>query len=342
MKTIYDLNLEQLEEYFLSINEKKFRAKQVYEWIYQKRATSFSEMTNIAKGLQEKLQNEFTFEALKLSKKQESKDGTVKYLFELQDGELIETVLMRHDYGQSVCVTSQVGCNLGCEFCASGLQKKVRDLTPGEMMAQIMYVQHELDKEELRVSHYVVMGTGEPFDNYDNVMSFISNSNNPFGLAIGARHITVSTCGLVDKIEQFAHYGLQVNLAISLHAANDQLRNQLMPINNKWDLESLIDAVEYYIALTNRRVTFEYILLKGVNDSAKDAQQLVKLLRGINCYVNIIPFNKVDETHFMPVSKADAFAFFDILKKENIQVTIRREFGTDIDAACGQLRSKSH
>lgn len=340
MKYIYDYNLEDLETYFLEINEKKYRAKQVFEWLYVKKATSFSEMSNLSKSLIEKLEKEFYFDGLVLETKQVSSDGTIKYLFKLKDGNFIETVLMTYDYGNSVCVSSQIGCNMGCAFCASGQLKKVRDLTKGEIVGQVMMVQHDLKVDDRRVSHVVVMGIGEPFDNYDNVLGFVRIINNPFGLAIGARHITISTCGLIEGIKKYENEDLQTNLAISLHSAKNSTRSALMPINQKDELVALKRAIKDYINKTNRRVTFEYILLKGVNDSKEDAKVLIDFVRGLNAYVNLIPYNAVEQTQFNNVSREDAFAFSQYLKQANINVTVRKEHGSDIDAACGQLRSK--
>ncbi|WP_423362890.1 23S rRNA (adenine(2503)-C(2))-methyltransferase RlmN [Mycoplasma sp. P36-A1] len=340
MKYIYDLNLEDLEEYFLQINEKKYRAKQVYEWLYVKRVDSFEKMSNLSKNIIAQLNESFYFDELILHTKQESLDGTIKYLFKLKDGNYIETVLMRYNYGNSVCVSSQIGCNMGCAFCASGQLKKVKDLTSGQITAQVMLVQKDIEINEERVSHVVVMGIGEPFDNYDNVMKFIRNINNPFGLAIGARHITISTCGIIEGINKYMNEDLQTNLAISLHSAINETRSKLMPINVKDDLQVLKESINQYIQKTNRRVTFEYILLKGINDSEEDAKNLIKYARGMNVYINLIPYNSVDNTTFKNVSRNEANKFSQYLKDAKINVTIRKEHGTDIDAACGQLRSK--
>ena len=337
MENIYNYSLEQLTNYFASINQKPFRAKQVFSWLYQKEASSFDEMSNLSKELREQLKEHFTFDILKIVEKQESKDGTIKYLFEMLDGSLIETVLMIHDYGKSLCVTSQVGCNMKCSFCASGLLRKQRDLTPGEIVAQVMKVQ--LDTKQ-RISHVVVMGTGEPFDNYDNVMEFVRIINHPNGLAIGARHITISTCGLIPGIQRYSDEGIQTNLAISLHAPNDEIRNQLMPINRRYSLDDLRQAISDYIDKTNRRVTFEYILLKDVNDSLVDARQLAHYLRGLNAYVNLIPYNSVDEHGYQPSDQETIEKFKSELLRLHINVTLRKEHGRDIDGACGQLRAK--
>jgi len=282
---------------------------------------------------------------LKEKVKQESADGTIKFLFEMQDGNLIETVLMRFKYGLSVCVTTQVGCNIGCSFCASGLLKKSRDLDAGEIVGQIMKVQEHLDqvKKDERVSHIVVMGIGEPFDNYKNLMNFLRTVNDQKGLAIGARHITVSTSGLAKKIKDFANENIQVNLAVSLHAPNDELRSQIMIINKAFPIEKVMESVDYYLEKTNRRITFEYILLKDVNDHVEEAQQLAKLLENKRhlSYVNLIPYNPVDEhSQYQRSSEESISAFFQTLKKHGINCGVRVEQGSDIDAACGQLRSK--
>ena len=343
--SIYGLTQDELNEWLVDNGEKKFRTSQIWDWLYIKRVREFSEMKNLPKSLLEKLSSEFIINPLKELVVQESNDGTVKYLFELEDKHMIETVLMRQKYGLSVCVTTQIGCNIGCSFCASGLLKKQRNLTAGEIVAQIMQVQHYFDErnEEERVSHIVVMGIGEPFDNYDNVMNFLHIMNDPKGLAIGARHMTVSTSGLVPKIKKFATNGMQVNLAISLHAPNNDVRTSMMVINKAYPLEKLMDAVDFYIEETNRRVTFEYIMLSHVNDRPEHAQQLADLLKDKKklTYVNLIPYNPVSEhDNYQRSSKEDILAFYDILKKNNINCVVRQEFGTDIDAACGQLRSK--
>lgn len=339
-KNIYDYTLEHLQEYFKLNNEKPFRATQVFEWLYRFRVKSFEEMTNISKSTINLLKENFTLEPLELVTKQVSSDGTVKYLFRLSDMKLIETVLMRHNYGNSVCVTSQVGCNMGCAFCASGELGKVRNLTTGEMVSQILMVQKDLDESFQRVSNIVVMGIGEPFDNYDNVLDFLRVVNYPKGLEIGARHITVSTCGLVPKIKEFAKFELQINLAISLHAPTDEIRDKIMKINRKYKINEVLDAVKEYIDITNRRVTFEYILLDGINDSTTCAETLANLIRGINCYVNLIPYNNVSTKTFKKTSKVKAEAFFEVLRKRGINATLRMEHGSDISAACGQLRAK--
>ena len=341
MRTIYDLSYEQLEIWMIEHGHRKFHSQQCFEWLYRKRVTSFDDMSNLSVALREQLKESFVLSPITVRTQQIAKDETVKYLFALSDGALVEAVLMHYPYGKSLCVSSQIGCNMGCTFCASGLLKKTRNLSSGEIVAQVMYVQQQLDPMQQRVSHVVVMGTGEPFDNYDEVMTFLKTVNHDRGLAIGARHMTVSTCGLVDRIRQFAHDPLQVNLAISLHAPNDELRSQLMPINQAYPLDQLMEALEYYSSFSNRRITYEYILLKGVNDSATHAKQLANLVSGQNAYVNLIPYNEVDEHGFKKVNMKDALAFYDLLKKNRVQCTLRQEHGSDIDAACGQLRAKA-
>ena len=345
-ESIYGLTREQLVDWFLAHGEKKFRATQVWEWLYTKRVASFSEMSNISKSLMTLLEENFSLNPLKQVIVQEAQDGTVKYLFELPDKNMIETVLMRQEYGLSVCVTTQVGCNIGCTFCASGLLKKQRDLTAGEIVAQIMWVQHYFDERGLdeRVSHVVVMGIGEPFDNYKNVLSFVRTVNDDKGLAIGARHITVSTSGLAHKIRDFANEGVQVNLAVSLHAPNNDLRSSIMKINRAFPIEKLFAAIEYYIETTNRRVTFEYIMLNEVNDGVEQALELAELLKKIKklSYVNLIPYNPVSEhDQYSRSPRERVMAFYDTLKKNGVNCVVRQEHGTDIDAACGQLRSNT-
>ena len=339
MESIYSLSLKDLEEYLTSREEKAFHAKQLYRWIYDKRIDDFSMMSDISKHLLEKLQQDFTIDRLTIKEKQISKDGTQKYLFELSDGSLIESVLMIFDYGYSVCVSSQVGCNMGCRFCASGLLKKQRDLTPGEIVLQVLMIQKELDQKDARLGNIVVMGTGEPFDNYDNVMKAMSIINDPYGLKIGARHISISTCGLVPGIERFAKENLQYNLAISLHAPNNELRSSLMPVNNAYPLEELFPALKDYSKDNNRRLTFEYLLLKGINDEKEHVLQLKQLLKGMNAYINLIPYNTVKEKDYESSGEERALRFYDMLKKENVAVTLRTRKGDDIDAACGQLRA---
>jgi len=340
MKSIYDLTYEQLEEMVLEHGWKKYRSKQLFQWLYRKRVTTWNQMSDIPSEMQETLGQEFSFKPIDLLSKQVSSDGTRKYLFSLEDGATVETVLMRYSYGNCVCVTSQVGCNMGCSFCASGLLKKKRDLTAGEIVQQVLMVQKDLDVDEDRVSHIVVMGIGEPFDNYDNVLDFCKSVNHDSGLGIGARHITISTCGIVPMIRRFADERRQYNLAISLHAPNDELRNTLMPINKAYPLVELIDALRYYCSINNRRLSFEYILLKDINDSEKCAKQLAALTRGFDVFVNLIPYNQVDEHGYKTVDNKGAMKFYDLLMKLNVRCTLRQEHGADIDAACGQLRAK--
>lgn len=332
---IYGKTLEQLEEYFEDIGEKKFKAVQVYDWLYKKRVSSFDEMSNVKKDVIFKLKSDFSMDIPLIIRKQSGKD-VYKYLFKLSDGNFVEAVLMVHDYGNSLCVSTQVGCNMGCAFCESGRLKKKRNLETYEMVSQILLVEKDLD---VRISHVVLMGIGEPFDNYESVMDFINIINSGKGIDIGARHITVSTCGIVPKIKEFALQKLQVNLAISLHAPNDELRSRLMKINKVYKLTDVIEAIKFYIEKTNRRVTFEYIMLKGVNDSRQCALELATLIKGLNAYVNLIPYNETSHIDFKKTNNDKVMEFYDILKKQKINVTVRREFGSEVSAACGQLRS---
>jgi 23S rRNA (adenine2503-C2)-methyltransferase len=338
--SIYTLRLEELEEWLKENGEPKFRSTQIYEWLYTKRISSFEEMTNIPKGLQEKLNQSFSLTTLKTIVKQESKDGTIKFLFELHDGYSIETVLMRHEYGNSVCVTTQVGCRIGCTFCASTLGGLKRNLEAGEIVAQVVSVQKALDETGERVSHVVIMGIGEPFDNYDSMLSFLKIINHDKGLNIGARHITVSTSGIIPKIYAFADEQLQINFALSLHAPNTELRSKLMPINRAYKLPDLMESIRYYVKKTGRRVSFEYGLFGGENDTVAHAEELAQVIKGIKCHVNLIPVNYVPERNYVRTPKDQIFDFERTLKKHGINVTIRREHGSDIDAACGQLRAK--
>lgn len=343
MLNLYGFTIDALEKQMESEGQKKFRATQLFKWIYEKNATNFDEMSDISKTFRETLKVKYSLRKPSIFKKQVSSDGTIKLLLELEDHNKIETVLMRYNYGDVACVTSEVGCNMGCAFCASGLLKKKRGLEIHELVGQIL-VLNDLLREESngeKITHVVVMGTGEPFDNYDNVMSFIRIINHPHSLAIGARHITVSTCGIVDKIREYAHEGLQINLAISLHAPNDEIRNKIMPISLKYNLEDLMDAIKYYEKEADRRVTFEYILLKDINDSVEDAKELARLIRGTKAYVNLIPYNPIKELKYKRSSNENVHAFMNMLLSCGINVTIRKEFGTDIDAACGQLRAKN-
>jgi len=336
MKNIYGETIEMLENYFLANNEKKFKAIQTFEWLYQKREKDMTLWTNMKKELREKLQNDFSFEMPKIIKREQD-ELTEKYLIELKDNEHIEAVLMRHDYGNSVCVSSQVGCNMGCAFCESGRLKKLRNLETYEMVCQILLIEEMINE---RISSVVIMGIGEPLDNYENVLNFIKIINAPKGIAIGARHITLSTCGLIPKIKELSEVPLQINLAISLHASNNELRNQLMSVNKMYNVVDLIDTIKAYIDKTNRRVTIEYVMLNNVNDRIENAIELANLLKGLNVYVNLIPYNETNHLEFKKSSKNQIMKFYDTLKKNKINVTIRKEFGSNISAACGQLRSK--
>ncbi|MFD1139103.1 23S rRNA (adenine(2503)-C(2))-methyltransferase RlmN [Paenibacillus urinalis] len=343
--SIYGLTLDQMGAWLEEKGHKKSRATHVWEWLYRRRVTEFDQMEEVNKECLQLLSDHFSIQTLTEHTRQESIDGTIKFLFRLSDGNLIETVLMRHKFGLSVCVTTQVGCNIGCSFCASGLLKKSRDLSSGEIVEQIMKVQLHLDSMGTgeRVSHIVVMGIGEPFDNYQNMSDFIRVVKDHKGLAIGGRHITVSTSGLAGKIKEFADSDLNVNLAVSLHAPNNDLRTRIMKINKAIPIEKLMDALEYYWDKTNRRITVEYILLKDVNDQPEHALELAELLKHRRnlAIVNLIPYNPVDEHSQYQRSEKDSItSFYDTLKKQNISVSVRLEHGTDIDAACGQLRSK--
>lgn len=337
MKNIYDLTLKELEDYLIFNGEKSFRASQIYEGLYKKRFSSLDEITNISKELRQKLKDNFSMYKIKLLIKQHG-DNVNKYLFELEDGNKIESVLMFHDYGTSICVSSQVGCNMGCSFCESGRLKKVRNLLAYEIVEQILLIEEDIKK---RITHVVVMGIGEPFDNYDNVLRFVKIINCNKGIDIGSRHITISTCGVIPGIKKFMEEEGQVNLAISLHAPNDELRSKIMPINKAYPLKDLMGVIKEYILKTNRRVTFEYIMLDNVNDSEKEALELVKLLRGINCYVNLIPYNETENIQYKRTKEWKILKFYDILKSNKINVTIRKEFGGSVDAACGQLRANN-
>ena len=336
MRNIYDYTLCELEDYFVSIGDKKFRASQIYDFLYKKRVSDVLKFSNISKNIKEHLVENFSFYRLEVVAKQED-IGVKKYLFRLFDGQMIETVLMYHDYGISVCVSSQVGCNMGCKFCESGRLKKVRNLEAYEIVQQILLIEEDTGD---RISHVVVMGIGEPFDNYDNVMRFVNIINENKGIGIGSRHITISTCGLVPGIKKFMNEKGQVNLAISFHASNDKIRNEIMPISKVYNMNELLSSIREYIDKTNRRVTFEYILLDGINDSDENAKELAKILTGMNAYVNLIPYNETENMSFKRSRKVQIDRFYDILKKNKINVTVRREFGGKVDAACGQLRAK--
>ncbi len=338
-KQFYNYTIEALKKILIDSDFKAYNAEQIYKWVYENNVTDPEFMTNISKDLKSFLNDNFSFDLLNLISQQTSKTGTDKFLFELHDKIVIESVLMEHDYGLSLCVTSQAGCSMGCSFCASGLINKQRDLTAAELVAQILTVQAI---KKVKITHIVVMGTGEPFDNYDNVMDFVKIINYKHGLQIGSRHITISTCGIVPKIYDFAKEEIKANLAISLHAPNNELRNRLMRINRAYPIDEVIQAAKDYFDQTKRRVTFEYILLKGVNDEIEHANELSDLIRGINCYVNLIPYNPVNEFSFKKTDESRADRFYQQLIRRGINVTLRKEMGSDIDAACGQLRLKNH
>ncbi|MDD3183751.1 MAG: 23S rRNA (adenine(2503)-C(2))-methyltransferase RlmN [Anaerostipes sp.] len=336
MIDIRSMTLKELEQYMESIGEKKFRAKQVYEWFHKRLALSFDEMNNIPKALKEKLKEQCTMMELKEIEHFVSKiDGTRKYLFELEDGNIIESVLMKYKHGNSVCISSQAGCRMGCKFCASTLGGLDRSLTPSEMVGQIYAIQKDTGE---RVSNVVVMGTGEPLDNYENLLRFITLLSDENGLNISQRNLTVSTCGIVPKIQSLADEKLQITLAISLHAPNDAMRKELMPIAYQYSMDELLDACKYYFEQTKRRMTFEYSLVAGVNDTSSNAKELCKRLKGFPCHVNLIPVNPIKERDFKQSVPESIRDFKNILEKNRVNVTIRREMGRDINAACGQLR----
>ena len=336
MTDIKSLNYDELVTYMAGLGEKKFRASQLYQWMHEKLADSFDECTNLSNALRQKLKETSEYVCLEPVRVQHSKlDGTEKYLFRLSDGNYVESVLMKYHHGNSVCISSQVGCRMGCRFCASTLNGKVRDLRPSEMLDQIYRIQKITGE---RVSNVVVMGSGEPMDNYDNLIKFIELLNDERGLNISQRNITVSTCGLVPKIKQLADLKLQITLAISLHAPNDELRRTMMPIANTYSIEQIMDACRYYLSQTARRISFEYSLVKGVNDTPECARQLIKLVHGLNCHINLIPVNPIKERDYEQSEKNSIKNFKDMLERKGINATVRREMGRDIDGACGQLR----
>lgn len=335
MNSVYSYTRDDLADYFLNMGEKKFKADQVFDWLYKKRVNDFDLMNNLNKNVISKLKEDMNIDSINIVKKVTGNE-VAKYLFSLSDGEKIEAVVMYHDYGTSLCISTEVGCNMSCAFCESGRLKKRRGLRVEEMVLQILEIEKDINK---RISHIVLMGIGEPFDNYDNVMKFISIVNDSKGIDIGARHITISTCGIIPKIYEFAERKTQVNLAVSLHAPNNELRNKIMPINKVYPLDELMKCIKYYISLTNRRVTFEYIMLKDVNDTKECALELCSLVKGLNCYINLIPYNETNNIQFKRSESVKINEFYDILKKNNICVTVRREFGGLVEAACGQLRS---
>ena len=338
MKNIKDYNLDSLKEEMKEIGEKTFRAEQIFKWLYEEKVTSFDEMLNLSLELREKLKQNYTICNYEIIRKQESFDGTKKYLFDVLDGNAIETVLMSYHHGYSVCVSTQIGCKMGCKFCASTGIKFIRNLTSGEIVEQIIKIEQDTG---LRVSNVVFMGIGEPLDNYENVINAIRILNNPKGLNIGARHISVSTSGLVPMIYKLAEENIQCTLSISLHATTNEKRSSMMPVNKRYSLEELLKACKDYIKLTNRRVSFEYALAKDNNDNLEDAARLVKLLKGMNCHVNLIPINKIENGAYTKSTNENIMKFRDYLNDHGIVATIRRELGSDIDAACGQLRRKN-
>ena len=338
MKNIKDYNLEELKEELVAIGEKKYRAEQIFKWIYVDKVKEFDEMTNLSVELREKLKENYTMCNYKILRKQESSDGTKKYLFDVLDGNAIETVLMEYHHGKTVCVSSQIGCKMGCKFCASTGIQFVRSLSSGEIVEQILAVEQDIGD---KISNIVFMGIGEPFDNYDNVMKAIRIINNQKGLNIGARHISVSTSGLVPRIYDFANEDLQCTLSISLHATSNEKRSSMMPVNQRYPIEELMKACKDYIAKTNKRISFEYALAKDNNDNLEDANELVKLLKGMLCHVNLIPINKIENGKYTKSTNENIIKFRDYLNDNGIVATIRRELGSDIDAACGQLRRKN-
>ena len=337
-KDICSLDFGELAEEIAGIGEPSFRSRQIFEWLHVKLADSFDEMTNLSKKLRERLDSEYEIPVLRTADHQISKvDPTEKFLFELADGNMIESVLMRYSYGNSVCISSQAGCRMGCRFCASTLGGLERNLTPSEMLDQIYAIARDTKE---RVSNVVVMGTGEPLDNYDNLLRFLQLISDENGLHISQRNITVSTCGIVENIRRLADEKLQITLALSLHGATQEKRQELMPVAKKYALEEVIDACRYYFDQTGRRITFEYSLVNGVNDTEADAETLCRLVSGLNCHVNLIPVNPIKERDYTASKRREVFNFQSRLEKNHIHATVRREMGRDIDGACGQLRRR--
>ncbi len=335
-KNICDFSFDELEVKLIEAGFKKYNAKQIWDWMYNKKVLNIDEMTNLNKKLKAYIANNFIFKSMDLVVKKELNSKTIKYLFETKDNQYIETVLMKHNYGNTVCISSQIGCNIGCKFCASTVGGCSRNLTVSEMVEQVNLI--ELDGNKIR--NIVVMGMGEPLLNLDNLIKFIKIANNQAGLNVGARHITISTSGIVPAIKKLAEVDLQYRLAISLHAANDNLRDELVPINKKYSIKELLNVCKYYQEKSNRRLMFEYILIQGVNDTKEDAKELANLIKDFNAVVNLIPINAIPEVNYQRPSKEKIIQFADVLKKHFINTTIRQEFGTDIDAACGQLRNR--
>ena len=338
MKNIKNYNLDDLKKEMEILGEKPFRAEQIFKWLYQEKVKSFDEMTNLSLELREKLKENYDICNFEILTKLESKDGTKKYLFGLADNNAIESVLMEYHFGKSVCVSSEIGCKMGCKFCASTGIEFIRPLTAGEIVEQIIAIEQD---NNCKISNVVFMGIGEPFDNFENVMKAIEILNNPKGLNIGARHISVSTSGIVPKIYEFADRNMQCTLSISLHSANNEVRSSMMPVNNAYNIEELMKACRYYIEKTNKRISFEYALAKDNNDNLDDAEELVKLLKGMLCHVNLIPINKIENGNYTKSSLENIMKFRDYLNERGIVATIRRELGSDIDAACGQLRRQT-
>ena len=338
-KDIASYSFEELQEEMLAIGEKGFRSRQIYSWIHEKLVDDFEEMTNLSKTLRQKLEAAYEIRRVEMEKRQISKiDGTNKFLFCLKDGNMVESVLMKYKHGNSVCISSQVGCRMGCRFCASTLDGLERNLTPSEMLRQVYQIQKITGE---RVSNIVIMGTGEPLDNYDNFLKFIHMVSDEHGLNISQRNITASTCGIVPNIRRLAEEKLQITLALSLHGSNQEKRRSLMPVANKYELQDVLEACDYYFEKTGRRITFEYSLVHGVNDTPEDAKELMGILKDRNCHLNLIPVNPIKERNYEKPDKKSAENFKNKLEKNGINVTIRREMGSDIDGACGQLRRKT-
>lgn len=338
MKNIKDYNINELKKEMENIGEKPYRAEQIFKWIYKENVTTFDEMTDLSLNLREKLKENYTLGIFKILKKQVASDGTIKYLFDVLDGNAIETVLMKYHHGYSLCVSSQIGCKMGCKFCASTGIAFIRNLSSGEIVEELLAVQRD---ENIKISNVVFMGIGEPMDNYENVVNSIRIINNPKGINIGARHISISTSGLVPMIYRLAEENIQCTLSISLHATTDEKRSSMMPVNNRYNIEELMKACKDYIAKTNRRISFEYALAKDNNDNLEDAKKLVELLKGMLCHVNLIPINKIENGNYTKSSNENILKFRDYLNDHKIVATVRRELGSDIDAACGQLRRKN-
>jgi len=335
-KDIKSLSLDELKEEILALGEKSFKAGQIYSWLHKRGAVDFSEMTDISKQLRENLEKNYDIYNCSIEKKLVSVyDNTVKYLFRLNDGELIESVVMKYKYGYTICVSSQVGCKMGCKFCASGIAGFIRNLTPSEILSQIYTAQRDLD---IRISHIVMMGVGEPLDNYDNVMKFLKLVSDNNGINIGMRNISISTCGVVSGIYKLMEEKLQLTLSVSLHAPNDKIRSNTMPVNDRWGVDEVLKACRDYTDATSRRISFEYAMISGVNDSDECAAELGKKLKGMLCHVNLIPVNSVKERSYTKSSDNRIKSFINVLQKYGINVTVRRTLGSDINASCGQLR----